>query len=221
MSLTAQAGFGRQSLRLGLGVLCACSTLAFVQLLFIPRQPPLPLPLQRASLPEPWNSVPAGTVLEGRAIGPWAGSVAIGSSQRFSHQGTWFILTPVATWQLNDLDPAAFTKGIAPIELQRRKLLTLQRKRQQIAIGRINNVTAAQTCLTPAGTTAFSAGRLINLSRHRDPGFLARALQSLLPSSSRGYSCLLITTNNPSLLQDRQGASPLLKTLMSATKWPG
>ena len=189
MRPTTQALLSRRNVRIGLALLCGITSLALVQVLFIPRQPPLPVPPDASTLPPPWTTASQSTNGQAHGIGFLQSRVAVGASQHFSQNGSWLILTPVATWQLKELDLATVTKGHSSIRLKNPKLLTIERNRYQIALGRINGASAAQTCLTRQGTMAFSLDRLIKLSRHPDPGFLAKAIGGLLPSDKRGYYC--------------------------------
>jgi hypothetical protein len=216
---TSQDLHSRRNVRVGLAVLCGITGLALVQVLFIPHQPPLPLPPDASALPPPWTTASQSTNGQALDIGFLQSRVALGASQHFSQNGSWLILTPVATWQLKELHLANITKGKSSVRLKNPKLLTIEPERYQIALGRINGASVAQTCLTRQGTMAFSASELIRLSRHPDLGFLAKAIGSLRPSDKRGYNCLLVTTNRPEVLKGTQERSDLIASLLKMTRW--
>ena len=147
--------------------------------------------------------------------------VATGFSQRFSKGSESLLLTPLASWKSAALDPAKITSSMPELYLSRPKLLSLQEKPQQIAIGRIQGVITFQTCLTRKGLIAFSNRKLEGISDRSRQDFLRTLIKGRLPFSPKpSVSCLLITTNNPSVLNGSADSQRFLKDLAIQTQWP-
>lgn len=146
-------------------------------------------------------------------------NVATGFSRRYAKGSQWLLLTPLASW--NSLDPATITSSMPELNLRGAKLRSWQDKPQQIAIGRIQGVITYQTCLTQKGGIAFGTNQLgeISASRHQD--FIRTLIKGRLPSSPKTSAfCLLVTTNNPTLLNGSAEAKQFLKDLTIHTQWP-
>ncbi|MCP9929797.1 hypothetical protein KBY82_03270 [Cyanobium sp. AMD-g] len=144
---------------------------------------------------------------------------ATGSSQRFAKASGWLLLTPLASW--DSLDPAKLTRSMPELYLRDAKLLSLQAKPQQIAIGRIQGVISSQTCLTKSGAIAFSVNKLRDISGRRQQDFLRTLIKGRLPSSPKpSYSCLLVSTNNAFLLNGSAESKQFLKDLTAQVQWP-
>jgi hypothetical protein len=148
-------------------------------------------------------------------------NVATGSTQRFSRGTEWLLLTPLGSWEAPDLDPAKISSSMPKLHLHEVKLLSLNEKPHQIAIGRLQGVITYQTCLTKNGIVAFSADNLQGTSGRRTEDFMRTLIKGRLPSSPRpSYSCLLITTNNNSLLNGSADSNRFLRDLTTNTQWP-
>ena len=145
--------------------------------------------------------------------------LATGSSQRFSKANEWLLLTPLASW--GSLDPAKITSSMPELHLRKAKLLSLPAKPQQIAIGRIQGVISYQTCLTKKGGIAFSAKKLQDISGRGRQDFIRTLIKGRLPSSPKpSTACLLVTTNNPTLLNGSAESKQFLNDLTTHTQWP-
>ena len=106
------------------------------------------------------------------------------------------------------------SSSIPELLLSRPKLLSLQEKPQPIAIGRIQGVITFQTCLTRKGGIAFSNKKLEGISARRSQDFLRTLIKGRLPSSPNpSVSCLLITTNSPSVLNGSTDSQRFLNDL--------
>jgi len=77
MTPTSQALLSRRNVRIRLAVLCGITSLALVQVLFIPRQPPLPLPPDASALPPPWTTASQSTIGQPHGIGFLQSRVAV------------------------------------------------------------------------------------------------------------------------------------------------
>jgi hypothetical protein len=195
-----------------------------VQQLLFPVRPPLaelpptlPLPngWQPTGAPDEWAKAMAGS-------GPgWSREIRFGKSRRFSHaSGGWVVITPIATWDLKSFDTERISPSLPGLRLQGAKILTLSAEQRQLAVGRLQSAPAYQSCLTPKGTLAAEQRLLEQFLRHPDPGLRTKALQSLVPSSNRGYACLLLTTNRLALLDQSAAACQFSTRLAQATLWP-
>lgn len=219
MSKTAIIQVTHPQQRRWLAVLCAATGLAIVQQVGFPQQPPLPAPPDPQSMPIAWRSADLSVATPQQLATMPQRNVASGSSQRFSKGSKWLLLTPLASWKA--LDPAEITSIMPELHLREAKLLSLQEKPQQIAIGRIQGVITYQTCLTKKGVVAFSVEKLGVISGRRHQDFLRTLIKGRLPSSPRpSVSCLLVTTNNPSLLNGSAESKRFLKDLTTRTQWP-
>jgi len=202
-------------------VLCAATGLAIVQQVGFPQQPPLPAPPDPQSMPIAWRSAELSVATPHQLATMLQRNVASGSSQRFSKGSEWLLLTPLASWKSAALDPAQITSSMPQLHLREAKLRSLQEKPQEIAIGRIQGVITYQTCLTKKGVIAFSVKKLGDISGRRRQDFLRTLIKGRLPSSPRpSVSCLLVTTNNPSLLNGSAESKRFLKDLTTRTQWP-
>jgi hypothetical protein len=221
MSKTATAPLARAHQRRWLAVLCGASGLAIVQQVGFPQQPPLPVPPDPQSMPIAWRSAEHSISASRLMATMLQRDVATGFSQRFSKGSESLLLTPLASWKSAALDPAKITSSMPELYLSRPKLLSLQEKPQQIAIGRIQGVITFQTCLTRKGLIAFSNRKLEGISDRSRQDFLRTLIKGRLPFSPKpSVSCLLITTNNPSVLNGSADSQRFLKDLAIQTQWP-
>jgi hypothetical protein len=215
----ATAHLNRAQQRRWLAVLCGATGLAIIQQVGFPQQPPLPAPPDPQSMPVAWRSAEHSIATAQQMPTMLQRNFATGSSQRFSKGSEWLLITPLASW--DSLDPAKITSSMPEVHLRKVKLLSLQAKPQQIAIGRIQGVISYQTCLTKNGVIAFSAIKLQDISGRRRQDFLRTLTKGRLPSSPRpSYSCLLVTTNNISLLNGSAESKQFLTDLTTQTQWP-
>ena len=193
------------------------------QLLFpvLPPQAKLPPTLP---LPNGWQPTGAPDDLAKAMAGSspgWSREIRFGKSRRFSQaSGGWLVITPIATWDLKNLDVERISRSLPGLRLQGAKILTLSSKKRQLALGRLQGAPAFQSCLSPKGTLAADQKLLETFLSHPDPGLRTKALQSLVPSGSRGYACLLLTTNRLALLDQSPAARQFSTRLAQATLWP-
>jgi hypothetical protein len=219
MSKTSTIQLSHVQQRHWLTVLCAATGLAIVQQIGFPQQPPLPVPPDPQSMPMAWRSAEHSIATTHQMATMQQRSVATGFSQRFSKGSGWLLLTPLASW--NSLDPAEITSSMPELHLREVKLQSWQEKPQQIAIGRIQGVITYQTCLTKKGSIAFDAKNLANISTRRRQDFLRTLIKGRLPSSPKSsVSCLLVTTNNSTLLNGSAESKQFVKELTTHTRWP-
>ena len=220
MSYRNSAAF-RAHQRRWLVVLCATTGLATVQQVVFPQQPPLPTQPDPQKMPLAWRSAETYSVTLRKSSKMLQRNVATGSTQRFSRGTEWLLLTPLGSWEAPDLDPAKISSSMPKLHLHEVKLLSLNEKPHQIAIGRLQGVITYQTCLTKNGIVAFSADNLQGTSGRRTEDFMRTLIKGRLPSSPRpSYSCLLITTNNNSLLNGSADSNRFLRDLTTNTQWP-
>ena len=195
-----------------------------VQQLLFPVLPPLAELPSSLPLPNGWQPAGAPDALAGAMAGSgpgWSRDIRFAKSRRFSHaSGGWVVITPIATWDLKDFDPERISRSLPGLRLQGTKILTLTAKQRQLAVGRLQGAPAYQSCLSPQGTMAADQKLLEALLTPPDPGFRTKALQSLVPSSDRGYACLLLTTNRLALLDQSAAARQFSNRLAQATVWP-
>lgn len=209
----------RTQQRLWLTVLCAATGLAIVQQVVFPLQPPLPVPPDPQRMPMPWRSADISVAIPHHL--PTLPHVATGPTQCFSKGSLWLLLTPLGSWEASALDPAKMTSNVPELHLREAKLLSLKEKPHQIAIGRFQGVITYQTCLTNYGVVAFSTDKLRYTSGRRHKNFMRTLIKGRLPSLPRlVYSCLLITTNNNSLLNGSADSKRFLRDLTTNTRWP-
>jgi len=172
-------------------------------------------------MPIAWRSAEIFIVTPHQTTTMLQRNVARGPSQRYSKGSEWLLLTPLASWSWKDLDPAKITSRMPELHLRKPTLLSLQAKPNQFATGRIQGVISWQTCLTQKGVIAFSDKKLKDISLRRRQGFLRTLIKGRLPSYPRNsHSCLLLTTNNPSLLNGSADSQRFLKDLTTQTQWP-
>ena len=209
-------------------LLFAALALAFgaglVQQLLFPGQPPLPTLPPTLPLPNGWQAAGAPGELTSAMAGSspaWSREFRRGESRRFSQaSGAWLAITPIATWDLKNLDVERISRSLPGLRLQNAKILTLSSKQRQLAIGQLQGAPAYQSCLSSKGTLAAEQKLLEAFLIHPDPGFRTKVLQSLVPSGSRGYACLLLTTNRLALLDQSPAARQFSTRLAQATLWP-
>ena len=221
----------RSQQRFWLAALAAGVGLASLHLVVFPPSPPLPLPPASAFLPLPWQAAAASLGAATKNTSLLQRNVSIGPSKRFAHGRDWLLLTPLASWQEDALNPAAMTISIPALHLQQAQLQgdqvqevqlqTLPQTNQQIARGLIHGQTSYQTCLTRTGALAFTAAGLSGTSGAPHLDFLRTLLRGrLAPLPRPSFSCLLVTTNSPQVLAGGANSNPLLAALVSHTQWP-
>ena len=195
-----------------------------VQQLLFPVRPPLAELPPSLPLPKGWQPAGAPGELATTMAGSsptWSREIRVGKSRRLTQaSGGWVVITPIATWDLKDFDAARISHSLPGLRLQSAKILTLNSKQRQLAVGRLQGVSAFQSCLSPKGTLAAEQKLLEAFLSHPDPGFRAKVLQSLVPSGGRGYGCLLLTTNRLALLDQSPVARQFSIRLAQATLWP-
>ena len=231
MSPLAPVPLARAQQRLLFAGLGLAAGLALLQQLLFPLRPPLPRP--PSGLPAAggwhWTAAAAGSLagkvdsgLASGAPGPlWQRQTQVGPSRRFTTPaGTWLMITPLASWSLKELAPFALSRELSGVHLANPSLLTVIANQRQLASGRLHGRIAYQSCLTARGTMAPAPPLLVHLSRHPSATARAKVAESLWPASSRGYFCLLLTTNSPALLAGSTPALQFSQALAQATAWP-
>jgi len=195
-----------------------------VQQLLFPVRPPLAELPPMLPLPNGWQPTGAPDELAKAMAGSspgWSREIRFGKSRRFSQaSGGWVVITPIATWDLYDFNAERISRSLTGLRLQSAKILTLSSKQRQLAVGRLEGAPAYQSCLSPKGTLAADQKLLEAFLVHPDPGFRTKVLQSLVPSSDRGYACLLLTTNRLALLDQSAAARQFSNRIAQATVWP-
>ena len=153
---------------------------------------------------------------------------AVGQSQQFrAPDGSFLILTPLSSWMGRTLDPIAAAPTLSPPQsLSKPKILTIRPNQVQIAIGQLSvgQLTVSQRspspayqgCLTRQGQVTIDAQQLAAPR----PGFWQKALHILWPTSLDASSCVLITTNDRTLLDGSNGSRSFLKDLNQGIVWP-
>jgi hypothetical protein len=146
-----------------------------------------------------------------------------GHSQRYqASDGTFLILTPLSSWMEQTLDPIKVSLALSPsLSLSKQKILTIRPNLFQIiigqlAVGQFGQSSAYQGCLTRQGQVAINAQ---HLAAPR-PGFWQKALHTLWPSSRYSTSCVLMTTNQRTLLDGSTISNDFIKGLKQSIVWP-
>jgi len=195
-----------------------------VQQLVFPVLPPQAKLPPTLPLPNGWQPAGAPDELakEIAGSGPgWSREIRVGVSHRLTQaSGGWLVITPIAARDLKAFDAERISRFLPGLRLQGAKILTLSPEQRQLAVGRLQGAPAYQSCLSPRGTMAAEQKLLRPLLSPPDPGFRTKALQSLVPSSDRGYACLLLTTNRLALLDQSAAARQFSTRLAQATVWP-
>ena len=131
-------------------------------------------------------------------------AVASGTTLR-GPGGELLTLTPVASWTSKALDPAA--------------LASPPGKDSEAAADPA--ATPASACLTPQGKLESNTDSLLALLGERPRLTPTRQLLfTVLPPPGRSYSCLLVSTNTPALLQTNPASQRLWMDLSRAVRWP-
>lgn len=131
--------------------------------------------------------------------------------------GMYLILTPLSSWRHMTIDPLHISGELNPQQqLSNASILTLIPNQLQIVIGKLNGSAAYQGCLTPDGQVAINPQQLTapKLSLQQ------KILNTLWPSTLYSFSCVLITTNQRSLLDGSTASRAFLKSLGSTIAWP-
>ena len=141
-----------------------------------------------------------------------------GTSKRYLISGGKdLILTPLSSWMHIAIDPLDISGELSPEQqLTKAKILTIIPKQLQIAIGKLNESTAYQGCLMPDGQVAMNPQELTAPK----PSLQQKTLNTLWPSSLYSFSCVLITTNQVSLLDGSNASRAFLRDLSRSIDWP-
>ena len=140
-----------------------------------------------------------------------------GRSQHYlSRNGDYLILIPLSSWMLISINPRDISGELPPKhQLTNPKILTIFPNKLQIATGEIGGSPAYQGCLMPNGQVAIDMKQLAAPK----PGFWEKTLNTLWPSSLYSFSCVLITTNDRSLLDGSHRSRNLLVQLNQSISW--
>lgn len=131
--------------------------------------------------------------------------------------GDYLIVTPLSNWMLVSLDPLFISGGLTTKQqLTNPKILTVIPNKLQIATGKIGGSPAYQGCLTPNGRVGIDVRQLADPM----PSYWEKTLNTVWPSSLYSFSCVLITTNQRSLLDGFKTSMVFLKELDNIIVWP-
>jgi hypothetical protein len=198
--------------------LSAVASVAVIQQIFFPIRPALPrvavaLPFSISSLD--LNLAPQELRKESISF---ERQYLAGRSQHYlSRNSDYMILTPLSSWMLKSIDSLDISGGMTPKQqLTNPKIRTIIPKELEIATGEIGGSPTYQGCLKPNGQVAIDAKQLAAPM----PGFWDKILNTLWPSSLYSFSCVLITTNQRSLLDGSSTSRVFLKDLKSNIDWP-
>jgi len=198
--------------------LSAVASVAVIQQLIFPIRPALPR--VAAALPPSISSLNLSLALQESKKESFSleRQYLAGRSQHYTgRNGDYLILTPLSNWMHVSLDPLSISGSLTPKQqLSKPKILTVIPKQLQIATGKIGNSPAYQGCLTPNGQVAIDVKQLAAPM----PGFREKTLNTLWPSSLYSFSCVLITTNQRSLLNASTASRVFLKELDNSIVWP-
>jgi hypothetical protein len=198
--------------------LTAVASIAVIQQLLFPIRPALPrvavaLPSSISSLDlnlAPQELKKESIIFERQYLA--------GQSQHYlGRNGDYLILTPLSNWMLVSLDPLSISGSLTPKQqLSNAKILTISPNQLQIATGKIGGSPAYQGCLTPNGRVGIDVKQFAAPK----PSFWEKTLNTLWPSSLYSFSCVLITTNQRSLLDGSRASRVFLKELDNSIGWP-
>ena len=198
--------------------LSAVASVAVIQQLLFPIRPALPrvavdLPSSISSLD--LNLAPQELKKESNSF---ERQYLAGRSQHYlGRNGDYLILTPLSSWMLISINPLDISGELTPKQqLLNAKILTVIPNKLQIATGKIGSSPAYQGCLTPNGQVAIDVKQLAAPK----PGFWEKTLNTVWPSSLYSFSCVLITTNQRSLLDGSNASRVFLKELDKSIVWP-
>ena len=189
---------------------------AIVQQLLYPIKPSLPI--VSASLPSSVSSLDLRLVSRepmGKSIGRERQYIAGGSYRYLSNNSDQLILTPLSSWMNVSLNPLSISSHLSGNQqLTKAKILTIIPNQLQIAIGTLGRSHAYQGCLTQHGQV------MIDRLAAPKPRFLRKTLNTVWPSTLYSFSCVLITTNQRSLLDGSTTSKEFLETLGDNIVWP-
>ncbi len=134
-----------------------------------------------------------------------------------SSDGDHLSLIPLASWMQTSIDPLSVSKALSPPQgLSETKVLTLRRNQLQIGMGKHNGFAAYQGCLMANGEVAID--RQLLAAPKLD--FWQKVQNMIWPSSLNSFSCVLITTNQGSLLDGSSLSRAFLVDLTNSIDWP-
>ena len=191
---------------------------AVIQQLLYPIRPALPrVPVDLPSSIATLNHHLAPEELRKESFSFERQYLASRSQHYLSRNGDYLILTPLSNWMLIAIDPLDVSGGLTPKQqLANAKILTVIPNQLQIATGKIGSAPAYQGCLTPNGQVAIDVKQLAAPM----PGFWEKTLNTVWPYSLYSFSCVLITTNQRSLLDGSIVSRTFLQDLNSSINWP-
>ena len=200
---------------LGLSVMAG---VAVIQQIIFPIRPALPaVPVALATSFSSLDLHLAPQELRKEAISFERQYLAGRSQHYLSRNGDYLILTPLSSWMFVSIDSLDISGSLTPKQqLSKAKFLTLIPNQLQIATGKIGGLPAYQGCLMPNGQVAMGPQEL---SAPR-PSLLQKSLNTLWPSSLYSFSCVLITTNQHSLLDGSKTSRVFLQELDNSIVWP-
>lgn len=191
---------------------------AALQQLLFPIKPALP------KVPDVWPASLLGIDLHITPKGSEKSSTSFerqslaGKSKRYLLSGGKdLILTPLSSWMHIAIDPLDLSGELSPEQqLTQAKILTLRPNQIQIATGKLKGSIAYQGCLMADGKVAMNPQQLTAPK----PSFQQKTLNTLWPSSLYSFSCVLITTNQRSLLDGSPTSRTFLSGLNRGIDWP-
>lgn len=141
-----------------------------------------------------------------------------GKGQHYvTSDGDHLSLTPLASWMKPSIDSLSVSKALSPAQgLSETKVLTLRRNQLQIATGKHNGFAAYQGCLMANGEVAID--RQLLAAPKLD--FWQKVQNMIWPSSLNSFSCVLITTNQGTLLDGSSLSRAFLVDLTNSIDWP-
>lgn len=198
--------------------LSAVASVAVIQQLIFPIRPALPR--VAVALPSLISSLDlnlAPQELKKESISFERQYLAGRSQHYLGRNGEYLILTPLSNWMLISINPLDISGDLNPKQqLSNAKILTIIPNKLQIATGKIGGSPAHQGCLMPNGQVAIDAQQLAAPK----PSFGEKTLNTVWPSSLYSFSCILITTNERSLLDSSNTSRVFLKELDNSIAWP-
>ena len=198
--------------------LSAVASVAVIQQLLFPIRPALPrVPVALSSSISSLDLNLVPQELKKESISFERQYLAGRSQHYLGRNGNYMILTPLSNWMLVSLDPLDISGDLNPKQqLSNAKILTIIPNKLQIATGKIGGSPAYQGCLKHNGQVAIDAQQLAAPK----PSFGEKTLNTVWPSSLYSFSCVLITTNQRSLLDGSKTSRVFLKELDKSIVWP-
>ena len=226
--------FARQQQRWILIALSGLSLVAMLRPMLVPRQPPLPQLPAGMDLPAGWRLRSSTAVIQPQpALPPWR-MVALGPTVEWERtSGERMLLTPMASWNAKQLDPAVAVRGISSLSLTRPRHVSIGRSGSEFATSPSSAAKAAsapvsalyQACLTASGKAAHTAKQIGYILPSQNQAFFQQPLRNILsmlfPAQPTSANCVLLTTTAADQLTDPEAANQMLTHLSNQIAWPG